>query len=127
MYPVGQRKCSRNQFFIPDPRQRQRQLYCAGVECRRASKAASQQRWLARDQIGVKKKENWLTAAAKACRPSTTVPLCCPKKACDRLRSDPLDTTTINTNRITAVRHRWSLHTALFIQRPVSASLHRTL
>ncbi len=49
MYPVGQRKCCHcNQFFVPDPRQRQRQRYCVGVECRRASKAASQQCWLAR-------------------------------------------------------------------------------
>jgi hypothetical protein len=51
MHPVGQRKCCHcNQFFKPDPRHRERQRYCAGPECRRASKAASQQRWLDRPE-----------------------------------------------------------------------------
>jgi len=51
MNPVGQRKCSHcNQFFAPDPRQRQRQRYCAAPACRQASKAASQARWLGRPE-----------------------------------------------------------------------------
>lgn len=49
MYPVGQRKCCHcKQFFFPDARHRERQHYCGAPECRRASKAASQQRWLRR-------------------------------------------------------------------------------
>ena len=51
MNPVGQRKCCHcKQFFVPDPRQRKRQRYCVAPECRRASKAASQARWLNRPE-----------------------------------------------------------------------------
>jgi hypothetical protein len=47
MTPVGQRKCHHcKEFFVPDARHRQRQRYCAAPACRRASKAASQARWL---------------------------------------------------------------------------------
>ena len=43
-----QRKKCRNckELFIPDARNTQRQKYCRKPECRKASKAASQQRWL---------------------------------------------------------------------------------
>lgn len=51
MNPVGQRKCCHcKQFFVPDPRQRQRQRYCVAPTCRRASKTASQEWWLARPE-----------------------------------------------------------------------------
>ena len=51
MHPVGQRKCCHcSQFFVPDARHRARQCFCAAPECRRASKAASQQRWLRRPE-----------------------------------------------------------------------------
>ena len=51
MNPSGQRKCAHcNQFFVPDVRQRERQRHCAGPQCRRASKAASQRRWLLRPE-----------------------------------------------------------------------------
>ena len=41
------RKCRHCQcFFYPDHRNRTRQRYCAQADCRRASKAASQRRWL---------------------------------------------------------------------------------
>jgi hypothetical protein len=51
MNPVGQRKCCHcNQFFVPDPRHRRRQRYCVALECRRASKGASQERWLGRPE-----------------------------------------------------------------------------
>jgi hypothetical protein len=51
MNPVGQRKCRHcKQFFVPDPRHRQRQRYCVARECRRASKGASQERWLGRPE-----------------------------------------------------------------------------
>lgn len=49
MNPAGQRKCVHcNQFFVPDARQRERQRYCAQPQCRLASKAVSQRRWLER-------------------------------------------------------------------------------
>lgn len=51
MNPVGQRKCCHcKEFFVPDPRHRQRQRYCAAPLCRRASKGASQERWLRRPE-----------------------------------------------------------------------------
>jgi hypothetical protein len=51
MNPVGQRKCCHcKQFFVPDPRHRRRQRYCVAAECRRASKGASQERWLRRPE-----------------------------------------------------------------------------
>lgn len=51
MNPVGQRKCPHcKQFFVPDPRHRDRQHYCVAPACRRASKAASQARWLGRPE-----------------------------------------------------------------------------
>ena len=41
------RKCRNcGQLFRPDPRSVRHQRYCSGSECRRASKAASQRRWL---------------------------------------------------------------------------------
>lgn len=38
------RNCKR--FFVPDYRNRNRQRYCKNSECRKASKAFSQQKWL---------------------------------------------------------------------------------
>jgi hypothetical protein len=47
----GQRKCMCcGDFFDCDHRNRERQRYCANAECRRASKAVSQARWLAQPQ-----------------------------------------------------------------------------
>lgn len=41
------RKCRHcGQLFRPDPRNRHHQRYCSAMACRRASKAASQRRWL---------------------------------------------------------------------------------
>jgi hypothetical protein len=49
MAKAGQRKCvSCGEFFFPDHRKGERQRYCCAVDCRRASKAASQAAWLAR-------------------------------------------------------------------------------
>jgi hypothetical protein len=45
--PLANRKCLHCQaFFAPHPRSAGRQRYCAKPECRKASKAASQRRWL---------------------------------------------------------------------------------
>jgi hypothetical protein len=47
MHAAGERKCPHCEgFFLPDARNRDRQRYCAKVRCRRASKAASQRRWV---------------------------------------------------------------------------------
>jgi hypothetical protein len=44
---LKRRKCRHcNEFFRPDYRNGQHQHYCGNAECRRASKAASQRRWL---------------------------------------------------------------------------------
>jgi hypothetical protein len=45
--PLNKRKCKHCQtFFEPDPRCAKRQRHCSTPECRQASKAASQHRWL---------------------------------------------------------------------------------
>ena len=42
--------CNCKKLFIPDPRNIKRQKYCRNPECREASKAASQRRWLAKPE-----------------------------------------------------------------------------
>jgi hypothetical protein len=45
----GRRKCLHcGELFTPDPRNRRHQRYCSKTPCRKASKAASQHRWLAK-------------------------------------------------------------------------------
>ena len=47
MAEIKRKKCRNcKELFIPDPRNAKRQKYCRTPECRKASKAASQQRWL---------------------------------------------------------------------------------
>ncbi len=47
MSQCRRRKCLHcHKLFRPDPRNRKRQRYCSAPACRRASKAASQRRWL---------------------------------------------------------------------------------
>ena len=42
--------CNCKELFIPDPRNTKHQKYCRKPECRKASKTASQQRWLAKPE-----------------------------------------------------------------------------
>lgn len=45
------RKCKHcHTFFRPDPRNANRQKYCSRPECRKASKAASQRKWLSKPE-----------------------------------------------------------------------------
>ena len=47
MAEIKRKKCRNcNKLFRPDPRNATRQKYCPKAQCRKASKAASQQRWL---------------------------------------------------------------------------------
>ena len=47
MTRIKRRKCKNCQsFFVPDPRNANRQAYCTKDECRKASKRASQRKWL---------------------------------------------------------------------------------
>lgn len=51
MAQSGQRKClCCEEFFFLNPRSGERQRYCSAMDCRRASKAASQVAWLAKLQ-----------------------------------------------------------------------------
>ena len=54
MAKAGQRKCmSCGEFFNSDHRNRNSQLFCSAAGCRRASKAASQARWVSDpDNVG---------------------------------------------------------------------------
>lgn len=48
---VRKRKCKNcHVFFLPDPRNAWHQEYCSQPECKKASKAASQQRWLGKEE-----------------------------------------------------------------------------
>jgi len=43
------RKCKHwHEFFLPDPRNHYHQRYCSKPDCRKASKVASQHRWLSK-------------------------------------------------------------------------------
>ena len=47
----GSRKCPHcHTFFIPHARSKGRQKYCSAPDCRRASKAASQKKWLSKPE-----------------------------------------------------------------------------
>jgi len=51
MHPTGSRKCLHcADFFLPDAHNRERQRYCGKPGCRRASRAASQAKWLAKPE-----------------------------------------------------------------------------
>ncbi len=51
MAEIKRKKCCNcKDLFIPDPRNVKRQKYCRKPECRKASKAASQRRWLAKPE-----------------------------------------------------------------------------
>lgn len=51
MQPLRKRKCHHCQdLFRPDPRNRTRQNYCSKPDCRKASKKASQKKWLAKPE-----------------------------------------------------------------------------
>jgi hypothetical protein len=51
MKPISEKKCPHcNRLFWPDRRNTTRQEYCSLPECRRASKAASQEHWLGKPE-----------------------------------------------------------------------------
>jgi hypothetical protein len=62
-------RCCKN-FFTPDRHNSSRQQFCSAPDCRRASKAASQRRWLSksanrnyfRDQANVERVQQWRKA-----------------------------------------------------------------
>lgn len=69
--PNNRRKCRCcNVFFTPDCHNPNRQFYCSAPDCRRASKAASQRRWLQkpanrnyfRDAQNVQRVQQWRKA-----------------------------------------------------------------
>ncbi len=48
-HTIRKRKCQNcHQLFHPDSRNAEKQEYCSEADCRKASKAASQKRWLAK-------------------------------------------------------------------------------
>jgi len=84
MAKTGQRKClCCAKFFDCDPRNRKRQRYCANVQCRLASKAASQAAWLTlpqninyfRDPLHVARVQLWRAAHAGYSRDKARKPI----------------------------------------------------
>ncbi|MCP4351154.1 MAG: hypothetical protein GY795_37290 [Desulfobacterales bacterium] len=68
MGSIKRKKCSNCKcLFIPDHRNRNRQKYCRKPECRKTSKAKSQQKWLAKQEnryyfsgpLNVKRVQDW--------------------------------------------------------------------
>ncbi len=58
------RKCRNcGDFFIPDPRNIRKQKYCGKPECRKASKATAQARWLAK-----RENKNYFRGQENVCR-----------------------------------------------------------
>ena len=55
-------------FFRPDPCNRRHQRYCAAPRCRRASKAASQARWLGKPANQGYFRDAWHVARVRAWR-----------------------------------------------------------
>ena len=50
-HTIGKRKCRNcHKLFRPDSRNQAKQEYCSEEDCRKASKAASQKRWLAKKE-----------------------------------------------------------------------------
>ncbi len=61
---LQKRKCRNcSDFFIPDPRNVRKQEYCRKPECRKASKAAAQARWLAK-----RENKNYFRSPENVCR-----------------------------------------------------------
>jgi|SRR5262245_1565641 len=60
-------KCCRR-LFCPDPANRRHQRYCSAPRCRRASKAASQARWLRRPESQGYFSDPWHVARVRAWR-----------------------------------------------------------
>lgn len=65
---IKKKKCRHcRRLFIPDHRNRDRQTYCKKVKCRKASKAASQKKWLDKPEnkdyfrgpVNVKRVQQW--------------------------------------------------------------------
>jgi hypothetical protein len=51
MEPIKRKKCPEcRQLFVPDARNKDRQQYCSKPACRKASKAASQKKWLGKPE-----------------------------------------------------------------------------
>lgn len=51
MGKIKKKKCRNCKYlFVPDPRNQNRQEYCDKTECRKASKAASQKKWLTKPE-----------------------------------------------------------------------------
>jgi hypothetical protein len=68
--PRGRRrkcKCCRR-LFRPDPCNRRHQRYCSAPRCRRASKAASQARWLSKPENQGYFRDAWHVARVRAWR-----------------------------------------------------------
>jgi hypothetical protein len=68
--PRGRRrkcKCCRR-LFRPDPCNRRHQRYCSTPRCRRASKAASQTRWLRKPKNQAYFRDPWHVARVRAWR-----------------------------------------------------------
>ena len=86
-------------LFSPDYRNAQRQEYCAKAECRKASKVASQQKWLANNpgffkgSTHVFRMQEWRRANPGRSRRKKTAPVL--QETCSPIPSDNQDVTPL--------------------------------
>ena len=124
MVGIKRKKCCNcKDLFIPDPRNAKRQKYCRKPECRKASKAASQQRWLQKPENqdyfrgpeNVKRVQQWREAHPGYWRTK-------PKNKQDALQ-DPLNPQSVENNSDNAEFERDALQDFLIAQSPVLLGL----
>ena len=115
--------CNCKDLFIPDPRNAKRQKYCHKPECREASKAASQKRWLAKPENqdyfrgpeNVKRVQQWREANPGYWRTK-------PKNKQDTLQ-DPLNSQPTENNNDNVKFAHDALQDLLIAQPPVLLGL----
>jgi hypothetical protein len=124
MAGIKRRKCCNcKDLFIPDPRNAKRQQYCHKPDCRKASKAASQRRWLAKPKNqnyfsgpeNVKRVQLWREANPGYWRGKR-------KNNKDALQ-DPLNPQPVENNSDNAEFERDALQDFLIAQSPVLLGL----
>ena len=115
--------CNCKDLFIPDPRNANRQQYCRKPDCRKASKAASQRRWLAKPKNqnyfsgpeNVKRVQLWREANLGYWRGK--------RKVNKDALQDPLNPQPVENNSDNAKFERDALQDFLIAQSPVLLGL----
>ena len=124
MSGIKRKKCRHcRDLFVPDPRNAKRQKYCRKPKCRKASKSASQRRWLAKPEnqghfcgpANVQRVQDWRKANPGYWRKKR-------RKSKDALQ-DPLNGQPVENNSDKAEFVKDALQDFLIAQPPVLLGL----